>query len=79
MKKGMKITLEDGTNIVLVDSVSHNGEKFFAAVPEEDSDELFFYKQTEDGEGLIEITEKENEDVINALQNHIIATFDVDA
>lgn len=77
MKKGMCVTLDDGSKIVLVDSVSHNGEKFFAAVPDGDSEELFFYKQTEDGEGLIEITEEENNDVIEALQNHIISTFDI--
>ena len=78
MKKGMCVTLSDGKEYNLVDSVSHNGDKFFAAVSNEENDEtIYFFKGIVEGdeEFLEPINEDDYSEVINALKNHMSSTF----
>ena len=75
MKKGMCVTLDNGQEYNLVDSVTYNDEKFFAAVTD-DSDELFFFKENlTDGESLENISEADYPEVIDALIGHIKNTY----
>lgn len=76
MKKGMLVKLEDGKEIILIDSVTHKDNKFFAATPNDDSiEDLNFYRVLYDDKGseyLEEINYNDYPEVIDALVNHIM-------
>ena len=76
MKKGMLVKLDNGKEIILVDSVSHKDNKFFAATPnDENIPDVLFYRVLYDDEGaeyLEEINHDDYPDVIDALVNHIM-------
>lgn len=77
MKKGMTVVL-DNKNYILVDSVTYSGEKYFASVSEDQSDNsIYFFKliSGENGDSLELIDETTNEKVVNALLQHIEVTF----
>jgi len=78
MKKGMCVTLEDNKEYVLVDNVVYDGEKFFAAVlNDDDVTDMEFFKEviTEDGEYLENISRDNYPHIIDALLRHIADTF----
>lgn len=78
MKKGMTVELENGLRFTLADSVTYNNEKYFAAVSDDETDEqLYFFKLiSNDEEETLELIDLENnENVINALIEHIKNTF----
>ena len=76
MKKGMSVLLENNVSYNLVDSVTYSNEKFYAAV-NDNSEELFFFKQVNNGEeeSLEPINAEEYPEVIDALLQHIQNTF----
>ncbi|MBR5662912.1 MAG: DUF1292 domain-containing protein [Bacilli bacterium] len=79
MKKGQNVTLENGLSFNLVDSVTYEGVKYFAASSDDDTDDtLYFFKviNTDDGIDTLELIEYEkNEKVIDALIQHMQSTF----
>lgn len=78
MKKGMNVTLENDLSFNLVDSVTYAGDKYFAAIADDENDEnLYFFKvvKENDEESLELIDEKDNSKVINALIQHMNSTF----
>ena len=79
MKKGMCVTLEDGNNYALIDSVSYEDKKYFAAVLNDDdtSNELFFFKLvSEDEEEYLEpVSVATDEVIVNALINHMAEKY----
>lgn len=78
MKKGMTITLDNDLSFNLVDSVTYSGEKFFAAVADDDGDDnLYFFKVVKNGdeESLQLIDQDDNQKVIDALMQHMDSTF----
>lgn len=78
MKKGMNVTLENDLSFNLVDSVTYAGDKYFAAIADDENDEnLYFFKVVKENneESLELIDEKDNSKVINALIQHMNSTF----
>ena len=74
----MVVSLEDGTNYVLVDSVTYGGDKYFAATNEDaGDDQLYFFKLEKNGEEeVLEIIDQsDNEKVIDALIQHMKQIF----
>lgn len=76
MKKGMCVTLEDNKEYCIVDQVEYNGDLFFAANCL-DAEEIKFFRKVliDNDEGLEEIDESNYPEVIGALSNHIVNTF----
>lgn len=76
MKKGMCVTLDDGRELILVDSVNHRDTKYFAAAPKDETiNDLSFFRLLYDENGaeyLEEILSEEYADVIDALVHHIM-------
>ena len=80
MKKGMKVTLDNGKSFILVDSLSYENNKYFAAVSEDENNKaLYFFIGNSESNVLTFIDESTNEKVISALRNHISTTFKQDA
>ena len=78
MKKGMCVTLEDNKEYILVDNVVYDGEKFFAAILNDDEvTDMEFFKEviTEDGQYLENINRDNYPHIIDALVHHIADTF----
>lgn len=76
MKKGMCVTLDDGRELVLVDSVTHQDTKYFAATSKDETiEDLSFFRLLYDENGeehLEELVTEEYAEVIDALINHIM-------
>ena len=76
MKKGMLVKLDNGKEVVLVDSVTYKENKFFAATTNDDDvADVLFYRVLYDDVGaeyLEEINHDDYPDVIDALLNHIM-------
>lgn len=78
MKKGKNVVLDNGLSFNLVDSVTYAGDKYFAAVSDDEQDDyLYFFKVVKDGESesLELIDETDNQKVIEALIQHMKDTF----
>ena len=76
MKKGMCVTLDNNVEYNLIDSVTYNEEKFFAATCDL-NDEIYFFKQIVDNneEFLEPLDSGMYPQVIDALLQHIQNTF----
>ena len=72
----MCVTLEDGRELILVDSVTHQDTKYFAATPVDESiNDVSFFRLLYDENGaehLEELVTDEYAEVIDALVNHLM-------
>lgn len=79
IKKGMVVSLSDGKEYVLVDSVTYSNNKYFAAVLNDNSvDNIYYFKLSVNKNNeneLITVSEDTDSKVIEALNNHMMQTF----
>ena len=79
IKKGMIVTINNGEEFVIVDSVSYSNMRYFAAVlNNQEIDDIYYFrleKDLDNNNELVLIDQIADKHIVNALNNHMLQTF----